>query len=417
MAYFPNFNDPAYGMPGVDPTQTGGILGGQPAAPRGILGGGGGFSSLLDPSIALPAAAALIGGRNLQESLSGAFAAATPGIVNMRRRNAINDYLKAKSNGDPAVLEQAKRNLINAAPELGQQIAAYDLTPKAPIEMSPGSRLAQYDPAKGQYVEQGGASGRGDGSPYDLQQGASAYKAQFGEGANLAIDAPDFQSWYRSAWPQFGQGQSAGGQGPQAGGGQPLPKRPLSDTDIRRYNMAANAATKNWIELPGYKLVSQGAPYLSRIEAAAQHPGSVSDQELLDSVTKLNNAGGQVTEAQVAIVTKGASFRDKAQIWVNQLSSGGVLSDDQRKQLFDVAHAVYRGYQKMYQPVYDDAIRKLKAQGIPEAYWNIPDLNKLSNAAGIAGGGGEAPAIGAVEDGFEFKGGNPADPNSWAPVQ
>ncbi len=412
----PYFNDPSYGWNSPDIGQTAGILGQQPPQQRGILGGGG-FSSLLDPSIALPAAAAMIGGRNLQESLAGGFAAAAPGVVNMQKRAAINDWLKAKSSGDPAMLERAKQNLISVVPEIGQQIAAYDLTPKAPIVMSPGATLAQYDQTKGYYTEPNGASGRGGGSPYDLEQGAKAYKAQFGEGANLAIDAPDFQSWYRSAWPQFGQGQAGGGQGQGAGGGQPLPKRPLSDTDIRRYNMAANAATKNWIELPGYKLVSQGAPYLSRIESAAQHPGSISDQELLDSVTKLNNAGGQVTEAQVAIVLKGASLRDKAQIWANQLGTGGVLSDDQRKQLIDVAHAVYKGYQKMYQPVYDDAIRKLKAQGIPEAYWNIPDLNKLSNAAGIAGGGGEAPAIGAVEDGFEFKGGNPADPNSWAPVQ
>ncbi len=75
-----------------------------------------------------------------------------------------------------------------------------------------------------------------------------------------------------------------------------------------------------------------------------------------------------------------------------------LLSDDQRQQVMDVAKAVYKGYQKMYQPIYDEVTGKLEKQGIPDDVWPIPDLNKLSEAAsaraGILNDTGGAPAGG-----------------------
>lgn len=165
--------------------------------------------------------------------------------------------------------------------------------------------------------------------------------------------------------------------------GTVVPGKNYNTLDMRRYSMTANATIKNYIALPGYSLTANGQAYLSKIESAGTVTGSVPDQELLDAVTKLDNAGGQVTEAQVNVVLKGKSFSDWANIMKNKIvSSGGVLSDDQRKQLMEVAKATYKGYQKMYQPIYDEATAKLKDQGIPEAFWNIPDLNKLSARVG-----------------------------------
>ncbi len=157
---------------------------------------------------------------------------------------------------------------------------------------------------------------------------------------------------------------------------------------IRRYNLASNAAIKNYIALPGYSLVANGQAYLSRIDSAMKVPGSVSDQDLLDSITKLNNAGGQVTEAQVNTVLKGASLADKMNVWQKYLTSnGGVLSNAQRQEVSDVAHAVYKGYQTMYQPIYDKVTQNLKDQGIPKQFWNIPDINELSKQAADTSGG------------------------------
>ncbi len=165
MAYFPNFNDPSYGDYPADPTQTGG-LGLSSQAPRGILGGG--YSNLLDPSIALPAAAAMIGGRNLQESLSGAFAAATPGIVNMRKRTALNAWLKAKSSGDPAALKQATDALYQADPAIAESMAVNEMTPHRQFTQIGQSVMGQpqygwVDPVAGSVepVAQSGGIGGG----------------------------------------------------------------------------------------------------------------------------------------------------------------------------------------------------------------------------------------------------------------
>ncbi len=238
MAYFPNFTNPSYG----DFPQTAGVLDPRPAQQRGVLGGGG-FSSLLDPSIALPAAAAMIGGRNLQESLAGGFAAAAPGIVNMQKRKAINAWLKAKSSGDPAALEQAKQNLISQVPEIGQQIAAYDLTPHAPIAVSAGDRLAQYNQSTGRYEEAGGGAYGGTsmdaqnwniimGGKTDTPQYAAAYSQLFqtpkmapGQGPNGEItQTPYYPPIPQGVKPPAAGYAAAAPAGPPAGSAGPVPQ-------------------------------------------------------------------------------------------------------------------------------------------------------------------------------------------------
>lgn len=147
-----------------------------------------------------------------------------------------------------------------------------------------------------------------------------------------------------------------------------------------RFVRAANGIVNNYIALPQYQLTANGLPYLQRIDAAIQHPGSVSDQDLLDSITKLNTAGNAISDAQVKVVTDGKSLSDWASVLGNKVANGGVLSQNQRKQIQTLANSTYANYKTGYQPVYDQATSQLKASGIPQAFWTIPDLNKLNAA-------------------------------------
>lgn len=156
---------------------------------------------------------------------------------------------------------------------------------------------------------------------------------------------------------------------------------PLGD---RRFTLAANAIASNFLALPGYALVANGQPYLQRIAAAEKTPGSVSDQDLLDSLTKLNTSGNAITDAQVSVITGGKSFGDSVAIWQQKLGTGGVLSADQRKQIQTIANSIYANYAKAYQPIYDQVTKQLTDADIPKQFWTMPDLNALAKASGLS---------------------------------
>lgn len=131
----PFFNDPAYGFP-----PRSGILSGQPAQ-GGILSGNGfqGLRDFWNSDAVLPAAAALIGGPTLRQGLAGAFSAAGPGMVQMRKRKAISDWMNAGGPKDPKAPET--QALFAEAPEIaakyigdqfgatGGRAAEYGMTP------------------------------------------------------------------------------------------------------------------------------------------------------------------------------------------------------------------------------------------------------------------------------------------------
>lgn len=165
------------------------------------------------------------------------------------------------------------------------------------------------------------------------------------------------------------------------------PQTSFTPTAASKYSTAANKIVSNFIALPQYTLAANALPNIQKINAAIQNPNSVSDQDLLDSITQLNTGGNGVKDAQVSIITNGQSLSDYANTLKNKLTTGGVLSDTQRQQIQQLALATFNAYKQAYQPVYDQATKQLIAAGIPKAFWSIPDLNSLSSGVTTSGTG------------------------------
>lgn len=180
----------------------------------------------------------------------------------------------------------------------------------------------------------------------------------------------------------------------------------------RRFGMTSNQIVGPLMKLPQYELTAQGLPLIQRMQAALKTPGSVSDQELLDSFTKLSTSGNAVTDAQVRIITDGKTVKDWAGIQLQKLTdNGGVLSPKQRQDIMTIAGKTYDKYREGYEPLYKEATDKLMAAGIPKPFWTIPDLNKLNAAQ--TGGGRSAPADDdANAQAMAWANANPNDPRA-----
>lgn len=179
---------------------------------------------------------------------------------------------------------------------------------------------------------------------------------------------------------------------------------------MRRLTLASSAITKQFTDMPQYQLTAAAPVYLDRINAALKTKGSVSDQDLLDSLTKLNTGGNAVTDAQVRLITDGKSLGDQFGVWSNAVKNGGVLSDNQRNQIKQIANDIAGNYRKSYEPIYAKASQQLHAAGIPEKFWTIPDLNKLR----VDTGAPEAKAGDPNADAKAWLAANPTDPRAAA---
>lgn len=146
-----------------------------------------------------------------------------------------------------------------------------------------------------------------------------------------------------------------------------------------QWTTATNKELSSFKQLGTYQVLSTVAPYMANIRAAQTNPGSISDLELLDSYVRLSKGGtGQVTGDQVDIALKGASIADSASMMEQKLQNGGVLSQNQRNQLVQLASQVYNENANDYKKLYVQAVQGLKQQGIPPQFWsNLPDLNSL----------------------------------------
>ena len=143
---------------------------------------------------------------------------------------------------------------------------------------------------------------------------------------------------------------------------------------------AAKKITDPYTSNPRYTLYANAQPFLDRLKAAASMNSSVGDPDLLDSLTKLETGGNAITEGMVSTNLLGQSIKDKINVIKNKYTAqGGVLSEDQRKQVVQLGQTIYDNYKAGYKDVYTAATKQLNAAKIPSQYWTIPDLNQFES--------------------------------------
>lgn len=241
------------------------------------------------------------------------------------------------------------------------------------VNKASGKKLADLGPVT--HFAAGGSAGSGDASQQAIDDWTQAV---LGGNATMVQVPANIRTQVAHALNTVDSSGDGGSYSPLA---------------ASRFTIASNRIVSNFINLPGYSLTANGLPYLQRIDAAMKTPGSVSDQDLLDSLTKLNTSGNAITDAQVKLVTGGRSFADSMSVFGNKLGNGGVLSDNQRQQIQQIAQAIYANYAKGYQPIYDQVAAQLTAANIPKQFWTIPDLNNLSAKADGASNSSDTAAL------------------------
>lgn len=238
--------------------------------------------------------------------------------------------------------------------------------------------------------------------PGEYGQAADAIDATFGKGTATKYDAQ-----LKAVYNQ--------GQDPATA----FSSTTYSPLAASRLATVSNKITAPVRDLPIYQAASQAQVYLPRINSAIANPGSIGDAELLDSIVKLNTGGNAITDSQVNLITGYGSYSDKLDVLKNQVSKkGGALSDQQRQELYSIAKQTVSGYQKAWQPVYDQTVAQLNAAGIPPQFNTLPNLNAIAAeaAANSAPANNSSSAIPKGTDGAAY--GYPgyvSDGTQWVP--
>lgn len=150
-----------------------------------------------------------------------------------------------------------------------------------------------------------------------------------------------------------------------------------------------------------------------RINAASKTPTGAGDIAMVYSFMKMFDPTSVVREGEFATAENAGGVPDQIRSLYNRAVNGERLTPAVRKQFLEQAGAQYEA-----------ALRQLKMieeqyGGLAQSYGFDPTLIVPDLRAGVAVNPAlmEGPSVGAVEDGFEFLGGDPSDPKSWRKVQ
>lgn len=145
-----------------------------------------------------------------------------------------------------------------------------------------------------------------------------------------------------------------------------------------------------------------------RVIASAKDPSPAGDLALIFNYMKTLDPGSTVREGEFATAAQSGAFGDRIKAAAGRIANGERLSDEMRADFVNRAKLLYESQQSL------QSQREQEFRRVGEGTGADVDKAIINFGAPKDSSPGQSSVKpGAVEDGYVFKGGDPADPKNW----